>query len=77
VERCVPIIALHGINGESARNYHLINEESARGQSFRQELPAYILEFRPVRSKFLTNGNNSRISSSNSYIQTMPAFFKI
>jgi hypothetical protein len=27
--RDVPTLALHGINGDSARNYHLIDEESA------------------------------------------------
>jgi hypothetical protein len=50
---------------DSAGNYQLIDEESTREESTR-ELPAYLLGFRPVRSKFaenLSNGNNSRISS--------------
>jgi hypothetical protein len=40
-ERDVPTIALHGISGESAWNYHLIDEESTGGRGFRSELPAY------------------------------------
>jgi hypothetical protein len=64
--RDVPTLALRGINGESAGNYHLINEESTRGRGFHQKMPAYLLGFRPVRSKLAgnpSNGNNSRISS--------------
>jgi hypothetical protein len=30
--RHVPTLALHGINDNSARNYHLINKESTRGK---------------------------------------------
>jgi hypothetical protein len=41
VECYVPIDALHGINGESARNYHVIDEESIGGRGFRRELPAH------------------------------------
>jgi hypothetical protein len=69
----VPTLALHGINRESAGNYQLIDEESTRGKGFHRELPAYLLGFRPVRSKFLenpSNGNNSRISRFKSYILT-------
>jgi hypothetical protein len=61
-------------------NYQLIDEESTRGKGFHRELPAYLLGFRPVRSKFAenpSNGNNSRISSSKSYILTIPTIFKI
>jgi hypothetical protein len=36
----VPTLALHGINGESAGNYHLMNEEYFEGRGFRWELPA-------------------------------------
>jgi hypothetical protein len=56
-------------------NYQLIDEESTRGRGFPRELLAYLREFRPVKSKFTenpSNGNNSRISSSKSYILTMP-----
>jgi hypothetical protein len=41
LESDVLTLALHGINGESARNYHLINEESTGGRGFRRELPAH------------------------------------
>jgi hypothetical protein len=41
LESDVPTLALHGINGESAGNYHLINEESTGGRGFRRELPAH------------------------------------
>jgi hypothetical protein len=37
----VPTLALHGINGESAGNYHLINEESTGGRGFCRELPPH------------------------------------
>jgi hypothetical protein len=37
----VPTLALHGINGDSAGNYHLMDEESAGGRGFRRELPAH------------------------------------
>jgi hypothetical protein len=89
-------IALHGIHGESAVKYHLINEESTAGWGFRRELPAHsvdegsprgrgfhrelpanLLGFRPVRSKLAdnpSNGNNSRISSSKTYILTILTF---
>jgi hypothetical protein len=40
-ERNVPTLALHGINGKSAGNYHAMNEESTQGRGFLQELPAY------------------------------------
>jgi hypothetical protein len=39
--------------GESAENYQLIDEESTQGRGFHWELPAYLLGFRPVRSKFV------------------------
>jgi hypothetical protein len=51
---------------ESAGNYQLIDEEATHGRGFHRELPAYLLGFRPVRSKFAenpSNSNNSRISS--------------
>jgi hypothetical protein len=67
------------MNGESAGNYHFMNEESTGGWGFRWELPAYLSGFRPVRSKFAenpSNGNNSRISSSKFYVLTMPTFKK-
>jgi hypothetical protein len=63
----------------SARNYQLIDEESTRGKGFHRESPAYLHRFRPVTSKCAenpSNCNNSRISSSKSYILTMPTFFK-
>jgi hypothetical protein len=41
----VPALALHGINGESAGNYHLIDEESTGGRGFCRELPAHRREF--------------------------------
>jgi hypothetical protein len=37
----VPTLPLHGINGDSARNYNLIDEKSTGGMEFRQELPAH------------------------------------
>jgi hypothetical protein len=75
-----PTLALHEINRESAVNYQLIDEESTRGSRFDRELPAYLLGFRPVRSKFVenpSNGNNSRISKFKSYILTILTFLKI
>jgi hypothetical protein len=48
-------------------------EESPLGIGFHRELPAYLQGFRPVRSKFAenpSNSNNSRISSSKSYVLT-------
>jgi hypothetical protein len=68
--------------GDSAGNYQLIDKESTQGRGFLRELPAYLRGFRPVRSKFAvnpSNGNNSRISSTKSYIPvlTMPTFLKI
>jgi hypothetical protein len=74
-----PTLALHGINRESAGNYRLIDEESTRRRGFHRELPAYLLGFRPVRSKFVenpSNSNNSRIRRFKSYILTIPTFFK-
>jgi hypothetical protein len=47
LERDVPILALHGINGKSAGNYHLIDEESTGGMGFRRELPAHRLGIHP------------------------------
>jgi hypothetical protein len=79
LESDVPTLALHGINRESARNYQLIDKESTQGRGFHRELPAYLIGFRPVRSKFVenpSNGNNSRISRFKSYILTIPTFFK-
>jgi hypothetical protein len=64
---------------ESARNYQLIDEESTRKSGFYRELPAYLRKFRPGRSKCAenpSNGNNSRISSSKSFILIMPTFLK-
>jgi hypothetical protein len=52
-------------------------EEPTGGMGFHWELPAYLHRFRPVRSKCADNplkGNNSRISSSKSYMLTMPTF---
>jgi hypothetical protein len=80
LESDVPTLALHGINRESAGNYQLIDKESTRGRRFLRELPAYLLGFRPVRSKFMenpSNGNNSRISRFKSYILTKSTFLKI
>jgi hypothetical protein len=36
----VPTLTLHRINGESAGNYHLRDEESTGERGFRRELPA-------------------------------------
>jgi hypothetical protein len=58
LDRHVPILTLHGINGESAGNYHLMNEEYTRGRGFLRELPAYICGSRPVRSKFAESPSN-------------------
>jgi hypothetical protein len=80
LERDVPTLALHKITGDSAGNYHLIDEESTQGWEFHRELPAYLRGFRPVRSKCRENplnGNNARISSSKSYILTMQTLKKI
>jgi hypothetical protein len=41
LERDVPSLALHWINGESVGNYHLIDEESTGGRGFCRELPAH------------------------------------
>jgi hypothetical protein len=71
-------LALHGIIRESAENYQLIDEESTRERGFHWELPAYLLGFRLVISKFVenpSNGNNSRISRLKSYILTIQTFF--
>jgi hypothetical protein len=35
----VPTLVIHGINGESAGNYHLMDKESTGGRGFRCELP--------------------------------------
>jgi hypothetical protein len=56
-------------------NNQLIDKESTQGRRFHRELTAYLRGFSPVRSKCAENpskGNNSRISSSKSYILTMP-----
>jgi hypothetical protein len=37
----VPTLALHGINGDSAGNYHHIDEESTGRMGFRRESPDY------------------------------------
>jgi hypothetical protein len=37
----VPTLELHGINGDSAGNYHLIDEESTGGMGFCRELSAH------------------------------------
>jgi hypothetical protein len=47
LEHDVPTLALHGINGESAMNYHLIDEESNEGRGFRREVPAHRQEIHP------------------------------
>jgi hypothetical protein len=75
----VPTLALHGINRESAGNYHLIDKECARGRGFHRELPVYLLGFWAVRSKFVENplnGNNSRISRFKFYLLTIPTLKK-
>jgi hypothetical protein len=89
----LPTLAFHGISCDSARNYQLIDhkngfsavnyqlrdKKSTRGRGFRLELLAYLLGFRPVRSKLAENplnGNNSRISSSKSYILTITTSVK-
>jgi hypothetical protein len=54
-----------------AGNYQLIDDESTRVSGFHRELPVLLRWFRPVRSKCAenpSNGNNSRIISSKSYI---------
>jgi hypothetical protein len=66
--------------GGSAVNYQLIDKESTRGRGFHRELPAYLLGFRPVRSKLAknpSNSNDSRISSSKFYILTIPTCLTI
>jgi hypothetical protein len=68
------------MNGVSAGNYQLRDKKSTQGRGFHRELPAYLLGFRPVRSKLAenpSNGNNSRISSFKSYILTIPTNIKI
>jgi hypothetical protein len=35
----MPTLTLHGINGDSAGNYHLMNKESNRGREFHQGIP--------------------------------------
>jgi hypothetical protein len=64
---------------DSAGNYKLIDKEYTRGSGFHRELPDNLRWFRPVKSKCTENpqnGNNSRISSSKSYILTMPTLKK-
>jgi hypothetical protein len=39
--RDVPTLALHGINGNSAGNYHLMDEEFTGEIGFRRQLPAH------------------------------------
>jgi hypothetical protein len=58
----------------SARNCLLMYEESTWGKGFHQELPAHLHWFRQVRAKCseIPNGNNSRITSSNSSMLPMP-----
>jgi hypothetical protein len=60
---------------DSAGNYYqLIDNEFLRGRGFQWESPVYLRGFRPVRSKCAgnpLNGNNSRISSSKSYMLTL------
>jgi hypothetical protein len=43
----VPTLALHGINGDSAGNYHLMSEESTVARGFRRALPAHIRGIHP------------------------------
>jgi hypothetical protein len=57
-----------------------MNEDSTGGRGFHRKLPAYLLGFRPVRSKVAgnpLNGNNSRIRSFKSYILTITTSLKI
>jgi hypothetical protein len=42
LESDLPTLALHRINGESAGNYHLRDEESTEERGFRRELPTLI-----------------------------------
>jgi hypothetical protein len=42
LERDVLTLALHGINGDSAGNYHLMDKDSPRGWEFHRELPAHL-----------------------------------
>jgi hypothetical protein len=66
-ERGVLTLALHGKNGESAGNCHLMDEESTGGGGFHRELPAYLRRFRPVRLKFAKNplnGNNANFKTN-------------
>jgi hypothetical protein len=49
LERDKPTLKLHGINGDSARNYQLIDKESTQGRVFHWESPAYLR--RQLRSK--------------------------
>jgi hypothetical protein len=51
LERDEPTLTLHGINGDSAGNYQLIDKESTQERVFHRESPAYLLTFRQVRSK--------------------------
>jgi hypothetical protein len=87
----VPTLALHGINGETAGNYHLINEESNGGRGYRREIQAHrqgihlrngilpgitslFTQIQAGKSKFAENpskGNNSRNSSSKSYVPVL------
>jgi hypothetical protein len=41
LERDVSTVVLHGINGESVGNHHLMGKESTRGRRFRRELTAH------------------------------------
>jgi hypothetical protein len=61
----VPTFALHGINGDSAGNYCLIDEESTQGREFHRELSAHLPRFRPVRSKCTENPSNGYTDNAN------------
>jgi hypothetical protein len=72
-------LRIHCKNGFSAGKYQLRDQKSTRGRGFHRELLAYLLGFRPVRSKLAknpSNGNNSRISRFKSYILTIQTFLK-
>jgi hypothetical protein len=45
----VPTLALHEINRDSARNYHLMDEESTGGMESRRELPSHRGEIHPKK----------------------------
>jgi hypothetical protein len=65
---------------DSAGKHQLIDEEFTLGGGFHRESSAYLHGFTSVRSKCTenpSNGNNSRFSSSKSYILAMPTLKNI